>query len=106
MTTLGAKADTCNDGNEGTCTAARGDQGLLGWRDAREAGQSPGAVGTDHVFGHRHETWDIHLDDRERWWVLTNPTNYYSQSDFNDGTWHTVHHEQVEYPAKRRPEIK
>jgi hypothetical protein len=39
-------------------------------------------VGVDHVFGHRHETWDIHLDDGERWWVLTNPTNYYSQSDF------------------------
>ncbi len=39
-------------------------------------------VGVDHVFGHRYETWDVHLDDGQRWWVVTNPSNYYSQSDF------------------------
>src|SRR5260370_33359701 len=39
-------------------------------------------VGVDDVFGHRYETWDVHLDDGQRWWVVTNPSNYYSQSDF------------------------
>jgi hypothetical protein len=39
-------------------------------------------VGVDHVAGQRHETWDVHLDDGAHWWVVTNPTNYYSQADF------------------------
>lgn len=29
----------------------------------------------------RHDIWDVHRDD-SRWWVLTNPTNLYSQADF------------------------
>jgi hypothetical protein len=29
----------------------------------------------------RHEIWDVHCTD-SRWWVLTNPTNLYSQADF------------------------
>src|SRR5260370_7028146 len=39
-------------------------------------------VGGDDVLGHGYETWDVHLDDGQRWWVVTNPSNYYSQSDF------------------------
>jgi hypothetical protein len=39
-------------------------------------------VGVDQVAGQRHETWDVHLDDGARWWVVTNPTNYYPQADF------------------------
>jgi hypothetical protein len=29
----------------------------------------------------RHEIWDVHCSD-SRWWVVTNPTNLYSQADF------------------------
>lgn len=29
----------------------------------------------------RHEIWDVHCDDN-RWWVVSNPTNLYSQADF------------------------
>lgn len=38
-------------------------------------------VGVEHIAGHRHEIWDAHVDG-ERWWVVTNPTNLYPQSDF------------------------
>lgn len=38
-------------------------------------------VGVEHVGGQRHEIWDAHLED-ERWWVVTNPTNLYSQAGF------------------------
>jgi len=39
-------------------------------------------VGVEHVAGQRHKIWDVHLDDGGRWWVVTNPTNYYAQVDF------------------------
>lgn len=29
----------------------------------------------------RHEIWDVHCE-ASRWWVVTNPTNLYSQEDF------------------------
>ena len=29
----------------------------------------------------RHDIWDVHCAD-SRWWVITNPTNYYTQEDF------------------------
>jgi hypothetical protein len=29
----------------------------------------------------RHEIWDVHCTE-SRWWVVTNPTNLYSQADF------------------------
>ena len=35
------------------------------------------------VFGSRHDAWDVHLNDEEgRWWVITGPTNLYSQHEF------------------------
>jgi hypothetical protein len=33
------------------------------------------------ILGHRHDVWDIHASDG-RWWVITNPTNLYSQDQF------------------------
>src|SRR6266851_6021525 len=36
----------------------------------------------ENVLGHRHEVWDVHCDNKERWWVITNPTNLYSQEQF------------------------
>jgi hypothetical protein len=29
----------------------------------------------------RHDIWDVHCAD-SRWWVITEPTNLYSQEDF------------------------
>src|SRR5258707_15593627 len=33
------------------------------------------------IMGHRHDVWDVHASDG-RWWVITNPTNLYSQAQF------------------------
>jgi predicted nucleotide-binding protein len=38
-------------------------------------------VRTENVLGHCHEIWDIHTD-KDRWWVITNPSNLYSQDQF------------------------
>lgn len=50
--------------------------------------QSPGAevtflqkVYSESIIGHRHDVWDVHASDG-RWWVITNPTNLYSQAQF------------------------
>lgn len=51
-------------------------------------GRSPNAAVTflqkvysENVVGHRHDVWDVHASDG-RWWVITNPTNLYSQNQF------------------------
>ncbi len=38
-------------------------------------------VYSETVIGHRHDVWDVHATDG-RWWVITNPTNLYSQEQF------------------------
>ncbi|WP_417794783.1 hypothetical protein [Terasakiella pusilla] len=38
-------------------------------------------VYAESVIGHTHAVWDIHASDG-RWWVITNPTNLYSQEQF------------------------
>ncbi|MCS3738245.1 hypothetical protein [Rhizobium sp. BK661] len=38
-------------------------------------------VYSEAVLGHVHDVWDIHTD-KDRWWVITNPTNLYSQEQF------------------------
>jgi hypothetical protein len=50
--------------------------------------QSPGAevtflqkIYSETIIGHRHDVWDVHASDG-RWWVVTNPTNLYSQAQF------------------------
>ena len=35
----------------------------------------------ENVVDHRHEVWDVHTN-QDRWWVVTNPTNLYSQDQF------------------------
>lgn len=35
----------------------------------------------ENVLNHRHEIWDVHTN-KDRWWVITNPTNLYSQEQF------------------------
>ncbi|NEJ96253.1 MULTISPECIES: hypothetical protein [Rhizobium] len=36
---------------------------------------------SEQVLGHVHDAWDIHTN-KDRWWVITNPTNLYSQEQF------------------------
>lgn len=36
-------------------------------------------VASERVFGRDYDVWDVHTD-KERWWVITNPTNLYSQA--------------------------
>ncbi len=36
-------------------------------------------VASERVFGRDYDVWDVHTD-KERWWVVTNPTNLYSQT--------------------------
>ena len=38
-------------------------------------------VYVENVLEHQHAVWDIHTNE-DRWWVITNPTNLYSQEQF------------------------
>ncbi len=38
-------------------------------------------VYSEALIGHRHDVWDVHTNGG-RWWVITNPTNLYSQDQF------------------------
>jgi hypothetical protein len=37
---------------------------------------------SETVFGTEHTVWDVHTDEPGRWWVITEPTNLYSQHEF------------------------
>jgi hypothetical protein len=37
-------------------------------------------VKSEIVFGTAHVAWDVHTNEPARWWVITGPTNLYSQS--------------------------
>jgi hypothetical protein len=38
-------------------------------------------VYSEQLHSLRHDIWDVHTN-RDRWWVITNPTNLYSQQQF------------------------
>jgi hypothetical protein len=38
-------------------------------------------VASEQIFGRTHDVWDVHTD-KDRWWVVTDFTNLYSQRDF------------------------
>src|SRR5439155_23351381 len=38
-------------------------------------------VHVENVLNHKHAVWDVHTNV-DRWWVITNPTNLYSQEQF------------------------
>ena len=38
-------------------------------------------VYSERVHAECHDIWDVHTK-RSRWWVITNPTNLYSQKQF------------------------
>lgn len=39
-------------------------------------------IKSEVVFGEEHIVWDVHTDEPGRWWVITSPTNLYSQKEF------------------------
>jgi len=43
--------------------------------------EDPEKVASERVMGRRCDVWDVHTDV-ERWWILTEPTNLYSQKQF------------------------
>jgi hypothetical protein len=46
-----------------------------------ETVQNVERVKTEYVMGAPYEIWDV-TTDKDRWWVITNPTNLYSQRHF------------------------
>jgi hypothetical protein len=46
-----------------------------------ETVQNVERVKTEYVVGAPYEIWDV-TTDKDRWWVITNPTNLYSQHHF------------------------
>lgn len=61
-------------------------------------------VASELVGPVRHDIWDVHCPD-SRWWVVTNPTNLYDQSDFKSRdvvlTFHVGLMLRVEYAQER-----
>jgi hypothetical protein len=52
-----------------------------GQAHGEETVQNVERVKTEYVMGAPYEIWDVSTD-KERWWVITNPTNLYSQKHF------------------------
>jgi hypothetical protein len=38
-------------------------------------------VTSERIFGRQYDVWDV-WTDKERWWVITSPTNLYRQKDY------------------------
>jgi hypothetical protein len=55
--------------------------GYVEWQASDEAVQHVEQVKREVVLGQVYDIWDV-TTDRDRWWVITNPTNLYSQRHF------------------------
>jgi hypothetical protein len=53
----------------------------LGAEASDEVVEHAEKVASEVILGTRHDVWDVHTD-KQRWWVVTNMTNLYSQDDF------------------------
>ncbi len=51
------------------------------WQSRKEKVTYLEKVATEHLFDRKLDVWDVHTDG-ERYWVITNPTNLYSQELF------------------------
>jgi hypothetical protein len=49
--------------------------------ESDETVQHAEKVKVEYVAGDAYEIWDV-ITDKNRWWVITNPTNLYPQKDF------------------------
>lgn len=56
-------------------------QGYMAWQAKDEQVLHLEKITTERVFGRKLGVWDVHTD-KNRWWVITNPTNLYSQELF------------------------
>jgi hypothetical protein len=61
---------------------------------------------SESVWGLRHDLWDVRLENRERYWVITNPTNLYSQDDFPSLDMAFVYHVGLRVVLARRQSQK
>jgi hypothetical protein len=61
-------------------------------------------VASELVGPVRHDIWDVHCAE-SRWWVVTNPTNFYNQADFKSRdvvlTFHVGLMLRVQYAQER-----
>jgi hypothetical protein len=46
-------------------------------------------IKTEFVLGDKYEIWDV-VTDKNRWWVVTNLTNLYSQKHFPESRLHLL----------------
>lgn len=63
-------------------------------------------VYSESVLSHRHDVWDVHTT-KDRWWVITNPTNLYSQDMFPNLDLAVTFHMglMLRVPRSERPSI-
>ena len=55
--------------------------GYVEWQARGEKVQHAERMKTEHLLGRDYECWDVHTQ-RDRYWVITSPTNLYSQKLF------------------------
>ena len=56
-------------------------RGYVEWQARDEKVKHLEKVMTEHIFGQSMNAWDVRTN-KNRWWVITNPTNLYSQKLF------------------------
>ena len=56
-------------------------RGYIEWQAPNEKVKHLEKVSSENIFGQPMDAWDVRTN-RNRWWVITNPTNLYSQSLF------------------------
>jgi predicted RNA-binding Zn-ribbon protein involved in translation (DUF1610 family) len=56
-------------------------EGYMAWQAPDEKMVHLEKVTSERVMGRDRDVWDVHTD-KERWWVITEPTNLYSQAQF------------------------
>lgn len=63
-------------------------------------------VYSESILSHRHDVWDVHTT-KDRWWVITNPTNLYSQNMFPNMDLAVTFHMglMLRIPRSERPTI-
>jgi len=61
---------------------------------------------SESVLSHKHDIWDVHTT-KNRWWVITNPTNLYSQDTFPNMDLAVTFHIglMLRLPRSERPSI-
>src|SRR5205814_5612646 len=60
-------------------------------------------VKTEYVLGSPYEIWDV-ATEKDRWWVITNPTNLYSQRHFPSLDYTLSFHVGLMMRVRSRPE--